>query len=115
MAMDDARVQSGGRGGPRTRSWEQDGKRAVVAVDGHLYQLVTLLSKLSRQPARHVCTVVFLRGLESLFGQPTDVLQQSYRVLPGCGVGRKDPRPTTALELEALAAKAFEFESSEGE
>lgn len=115
MAMDDAQVQPSGRGGPRTRSWEHDGKRAVVAVDGHLYQLVTLLGQLSRQPARHVCAVVFLRGLESLFGHPADILQQPYRVLPGCGVGRKDPRPTTALELEELAAKAFEFELVEDE
>lgn len=107
--MDDAPARPSGRGGPRTRSWDQDGKRAVVAVDGHLYQLVTLLGQLSRQPARHVCAVVFLRGLESLFGQPVEVLAQPYRVLPGTAVGRKEPRPETAEELELLAERSFEF------
>jgi hypothetical protein len=112
MKADDALSRGdGGWGGPREKSWEENGKRAVVMVDAGVYSLVTMLAGFCRRPVKSMNAQIYAAGLEALFGESLDTLQGKEvsvtRPKPGL------PKPTTHDDVLTLAQKSFYFEGTE--
>lgn len=108
MKADDALSQGNGDwGGPREKSWEENGKRAVVMVDAGVYSLVTMLAGFCRRPAKSMNAQIYAAGLEALFGESLDTLQGKEVSVTRPKPGLK--KPVSHADVRAVAKDAFFF------
>lgn len=107
MAKDALSQGGSGWGGPREKSWEENGKRAVVMVDAGVYSLVTMLAGFCRRPAKSLNAQIYAAGLEALFGESLDTLQGKEVSVTRPKPGAK--KPVTHDEVRAIAQDAFYF------
>lgn len=107
MVDDTLSTKEMGWGGPREKNWEEDGKRAVVMVDAGIYALVTMLAGMCRRPAKSLNQQIYAAGLEALFGQSLDTLEnEEVSVLRPKGL---QGRAVTDEQVRAVAQEAFAF------
>jgi hypothetical protein len=108
MKADDALSGKEGEwGGAREKRWEEDGKRAVVMVDGNLYTLVTMLAGFCRRPAKSLNQQIYAAGLAVLFGHDLATLEDEEVTV--MRPKRAKGSVVTDEQVRAVAQEAFSF------
>lgn len=96
-------------GGPRTPTWRQTGKRAVVLVPAEVYEVVIDVAYMTRWSHRDINFRIYCAGVESLLGVPFSALMGDYTYDPTLRVPHRSQRPIDHDAVRSLVRKAFVF------
>ena len=105
MAKDALSTKEPEWGGPREKKWEENGKRAVVMVDGNVYGLVVMLASLCRRTTKSLNAQIYAAGLEVLFGETVETLESQEVIV---NRPRKPlPKATSNEDVRTVAQQVF--------
>jgi|SRR5687768_889820 len=102
-------------GGPRTPTWRQQGKRAVILLPAEVYEVVRDVGYMTRWSARDLNFQIYCAGAESLLGVPFSALFGEYTYDPSLRVPHRSQRPVGHDEVRELVRQAFLFGAHDGD